>query len=124
ALATDPRWRASCRLFATSDAYQLIKLRSNAGQGDLAALCLVTFYEEPMAESSVLAVEALWLASADAALHRPLWATLIAKAHAMNMEGVCVPPALPGARSLAQAGAIDGHPVLGYGRPAKQAARR
>lgn len=112
ALAEDQRWLASMPMFITSEAYQLIELRDRDGDGDLAALCLATVYEQPLVKSHLIVVEALWLASDNSALHWPLWATLIEKAHLMRFEGVCITLNAPGAQALADAGIIDGHPVF------------
>src|SRR5215813_6227760 len=79
------------------------------------AFGIVRFFQAPMEERHVLAVEAMWFAADQLDLQLPVWRYVASIAKKMNFHGVCVnersvntPEAL---KDLLARGDLDGDPV-------------
>jgi hypothetical protein len=119
ALMSDARWVACLPEFITSEAYQVVTLPADEGHAQ--AIGLVTVGEQPLAESALLLVEALWVADERAEAACTWAAAVMAKAAAMDVEGLILAAAgpdapeaaeAPGVAALVAAGSVAGHPVL------------
>lgn len=110
ALADDARWVACQFEFVASEAYQVVTLQT--GDRRVQAIGLVTVGEQPFAESALLLVEALWVADEQPEAACAWAAAVMAKAAAMDVEGVILAADGPGHATLVAAGSVAGHPVL------------
>ncbi len=110
ALMSDARWLDCLREFITSEAYQVVTVQTDDGQVE--AMGLVTVGEQPFAESALLLVEAWWVDDERPAAACAWAAAVMAKAAAMDVEGVVWPSDAPGTAALRDAGSLAGHPVL------------
>ena len=119
ALISDARWLDSLREFITSEAYQVVTLQTADGQ--VQALGLVTVAEQPFAESALLLVEAWWVDDERPAAACAWAAAVMAKAAAMDVEGVAWPSDAPATAALRDAGSLAGHPVLDEPLPLRYA---
>lgn len=108
-----PLLKSTARL-VSDESYKFIIADDGRGSQPAAA-GIVTFFHVPMAETHVLAVEALWFKHQllDQQMH--IWRLLIQQAVAMKFAGVVIPPAATNARHTLQrmleTGQLDGHPV-------------
>ena len=110
ALADDARWVACQFEFVMSEAYQVVTLQT--GDRRAQAIGLVTVGEQPFAESALILVEALWVADERPEAACAWAAAVMAKAAAMDLEGVILAADGPGHSVLVAAGSVAGHPVL------------
>jgi len=110
ALADDARWVACLPEFSMSEAYQVVIVQTD--DGAIQAIGLVTVGEQPMAESALLLVEALWVTDERPEAACTWAAAVMAKAAAMDVEGVILAADAPGTAALTAAGSVSGHPVL------------
>jgi hypothetical protein len=108
-------WLAESLVQITQDDSYRFVAADDEHSGPLAAAGVITFFLQPMAETHVLAVEALWFRDDEFAAQLPVWQALVAFSQRMEFGGVCISSrstnAAKGLRELAERGALDGCPV-------------
>ena len=91
-------------------------LLAEEDDGDsLSVAGMITFFLQPMADTHMLAVEALWLSTDDLTRQLPLWQLLIQFAQRLEFGGVCITSMSTNAaatlQELVKRGSLDGCPV-------------
>jgi hypothetical protein len=94
--------------------YRFVTAEDEPG-GPLAAAGVITFFLQPMADTHVLAVEALWFRDDDLGAQLPVWRALVTLSQRMEFGGVCISAnstnTVPALRELAERGVLDDCPV-------------
>jgi len=118
-LRDNPIYGASITHYSSSAAYKFITAGPHATSGGLEsqiAFGFVTFYQSPMSNGMVLAVEAFWFKDDNLDAQLPVWSFLASLARKMGFHGVCIargsintPTSL---EELLRRGELGGDPIL------------
>ncbi len=113
-LPCGPGLAQNLKRIVTDGSYRLV-IGDDGRGGPLSVAGVITFFLQPMAETNVLAVEAMWFRDDELEAQLPVWRMLVTFSQKLEFGGVCVSPKSTNAanafRQLTELATLDSCPI-------------